>query len=37
VEGYLRRKYEGRLKDVEVVQRDDLDQVGSRCRCRCRR
>jgi hypothetical protein len=30
VEGYLRRKYEGRIKDVEVVVRDDLDQVRGR-------
>lgn len=27
VEGYLRRKYEGKIKDIEVVARDDLDQV----------
>jgi len=27
VEGYLRRKYEGTVKDVETVYREDLDLV----------
>jgi hypothetical protein len=28
VDSYLRRKFEGALKDVEVVQKEDLDLVG---------
>ena len=28
VEGYLRRKYEANLQNVEVVWREDLDLVG---------
>ena len=30
VEAYLRRKYEGRIKNVDIVQREDLDLVGAR-------
>ena len=28
VEAYLRRKYEGRIKSVEIVEREDLDLVN---------
>ncbi len=29
VDGWLRRKFEGRIKDVEVVEREDLDLVSA--------
>lgn len=28
VDSWLRRKFEGRLRDIEVVQKEDLDLVG---------
>jgi hypothetical protein len=32
VEAWLRRKFEGRLQEVEVVHKEDLDLVSSSCR-----
>ena len=29
VEGYLRRRYEGRIADVEIVGKEDLDLVSN--------
>lgn len=28
VDSWLRRRFEGRLRDIEVVEREDLDLVG---------
>ena len=33
VDSWLRRKFEGRLKEVEVVHREDLDLVGGWAQC----
>lgn len=30
VEAYLRRKFEGLLADVQIVEKEDLDMVGAR-------
>ena len=32
VEAWLRRKFEGRLQEVEVVHKEDLDLVSSSCK-----
>ena len=29
VEAYLRRRYEGHIADIEIVDNEDLDLVGS--------
>ena len=28
VEGYLRRRYEGQISEIELVNKEDLDLVG---------
>lgn len=28
VEAYLRRRYEGRIADIEILQKEDLDLVS---------
>lgn len=28
VDGYLRRKYEGQIADIEIVEKEDLDLVS---------
>lgn len=28
VEAYLRRRYEGQIADIEIVQKEDLDLVS---------
>ena len=35
VDAVLRRKFEGRIRDIEIVEREDLDLVRCRHRCSC--
>lgn len=30
VEAYLRRRYEGRIADIEILEKEDLDLVSFR-------
>ena len=31
VEAYLKRRYEGQIADVEIIEKEDLDLVSNLC------